>query len=196
MDEERTRPNGEVSSPTVLVAYASRHGSTKGVAERIAGRLEERGSRVDLLPVGQVGGVEPYDGVVFGSPVYNGAWLPEGEELVRANLGALAERPVWLFSVGSFGDRKRVVGPLMTREPRGIGGVCESIQPRDYRVFAGVIDRHQWPFFARLFLRALGGRLGDNRDWKDIDAWSVGIARALRPKALSMPGQEGACTLG
>ena len=68
----------------------------------------------------------------------------------------------------------------MKREPKGIRAFEEAIHPREYRVFAGVIDRHQWPFLPRLFYYALGGHLGDNRDWLDIDAWADGIGHALR----------------
>lgn len=62
-------------------------------------------------------------------------------------------------------------------EPRAGVACCE------YRVFAGVIDRHQWPFLSRLFFYALGGRLGDNRDWPAIDAWAEEIAHALAQRA-------------
>jgi menaquinone-dependent protoporphyrinogen oxidase len=77
----------------VLVAYASRFGSIRGIAD--------------------------------------------ADEFVRRNLDALATRPVWLFSVGTFGDRKPIVGPLMTREPTNIRALEQAIHPRDYRVFAG-----------------------------------------------------------
>jgi menaquinone-dependent protoporphyrinogen oxidase len=164
----------------VLVAYASRHGSTRGVAERVAARLEEHGSRAHVRPVDQLDDMDEYDAVVFGSPVYDGAWLPEAERFVRANVDELAGRQVWLFSVGTFGDRKRVFGPLMKKEPKGIASIRQALHPRDYRVFAGVIDRHQWPLASRLFYRALGGRLGDNRDWPEIDAWAERIAHALQ----------------
>jgi menaquinone-dependent protoporphyrinogen oxidase len=163
----------------VLVAYASSHGSTKGVAERIAATLARRGHRVELRSADAVARVDAYDAVVFGSAVYDQSWLPEGERFARGNAEALAGRPVWLFSVGTFGDRKRMIGRLMTREPRGIRELQRAIRPRDYRVFAGVIHRHQWPFLSRLFFHALGGRLGDNRDWNAIDAWANGIADAL-----------------
>lgn len=78
----------------VFVVYASAHGSTKGVAERIAARLRERGARVAL-------------------------------------------------------------------------------------VFAGAIERNQWPLLSRLFFRTFGGRFGDNRDWPEIDAWDDGIPQKL-----------------
>ena len=120
-----------------------------------------------------------YAAVVFGSPVYDRSWPPEAEAFVSDNRAALADRPVWLFSVGTFGDGKRVIGRLIAREPRGIAEIRQAIQPRDYRVFAGVIERRQWPARARLLFHALGGRLGDNRDWPAIDAWAEGIGRAL-----------------
>jgi menaquinone-dependent protoporphyrinogen oxidase len=176
----------EVNAPgsaQVLVVYASRYGSTVGIAERIASRLRQRGHRVELHPAGQVKDVRRFDAVVFGSAVFNQAWMPEGDEFVLRNRDVLARLPVWMFSVGTFGDRKRLVGPLMKREPKGIGTVTAAIRPREYRVFAGVIDRHQWPLFSRLFYHAFGGRLGDNRDWPDIDAWGDSIAQALRTPA-------------
>lgn len=171
---------------SVLVVYASKHGSTRGVAERVAARLGERGLRVELRPADRAGSPDAYDAVAFGSAVYNQAWLPDGEEFIRANQAALAGRPVWLFSVGTFSDRKHLIGPLMKQEPRGIGELRRAVEPRDYRVFAGVIDRRQWPFFSRLFYRALGGRLGDNRDWPDIDAWAENIADALAAAPASV----------
>lgn len=164
----------------VLVAYASRHGSTRGVAERIADRLRERGLEVELRPVGEAGDVAAHGAVVFGSPVYDQAWPPEGRAFVRDNAAALAARPVWLFSVGTIGDTTRLIGRLATREPHGIGRVRREIGPRGYRVFAGVIDRDRWPGPSRLLYRALGGRFGDNRDWPEIDAWADEIARTLR----------------
>jgi menaquinone-dependent protoporphyrinogen oxidase len=167
----------------VLVAYATRYGSTRGVAERIASRLGERGNRVELLRVDEVDGVSAYGAVIFGSAVFDQAWMSEAQEFVRRNQSGLASRPVWMFSVGTFGDHKRFIGRLMTREPRGIRGIQEAIQPRGYRVFAGVIDRHQWPFLSRLFYHALGGRLGDNRDWPDIDAWAEVISQTFHTPA-------------
>jgi menaquinone-dependent protoporphyrinogen oxidase len=160
----------------VLVAYATEHGSTKGVAERIAARLAEAGAQVDARPVDDLA---EYDAVVLGSGVYNQRWIPSAAGFLRANSAALAARPVWLFSVGSFGDTRRGIGKLMRREPREIGEFQDAIHPRDYRVFAGAIQRHQWPLPSRLFFHAFGGRFGDNRDWPEIEGWAKSIARAL-----------------
>lgn len=162
-----------------LVAYATGHGSTKGVAERIAARLTDRGHRVEVLAAEQIEDVAAFDAVILGSPVYDGSWLPAATELVRREAAGFAGRPVWLYSVGSFGDRHRLFGRMIRREPREIGELQRAARPRDYRVFAGVIERDRWPLKGRLVYRALGGRYGDNRDWPEIDAWADEIARAL-----------------
>jgi menaquinone-dependent protoporphyrinogen oxidase len=166
----------------LLVAYATGHGSTQGVAERIGARLRESGAGADVLTVDEAVGLDlpGYDAVVLGSPVYNQRWLPEADRFVEAHAESLAALPLWLFSVGTFGDTKRLIGGLMKREPRNIPDLLRRLAPREYRVFAGVIDRHQWPLFSRLFYYALGGRLGDNRDWDEIDLWARGIAQELR----------------
>jgi menaquinone-dependent protoporphyrinogen oxidase len=176
------RPAGSGAEPSVLVAYASRFGSTRGVAERIAATLEQAGVRVVCRAIAELEDLGEHSAAVIGSAVFNQRWLPEAESLVRGNRTALAALPVWLFSVGTFGDRKRLVGPLMKREPKGIGEVEAAIRPRGYRVFAGVIDRRQWPFLSRILYHAFGGRLGDNRDWEDIELWARVIAAELAPR--------------
>jgi menaquinone-dependent protoporphyrinogen oxidase len=73
----------------------------------------------------------------------------------------------------------------MKREPKGISALEQALHARDYRVFAGVIDRHRWSLLSRIFYHALGGQLGDNRDWAEIERWAVSIARELAPSASS-----------
>jgi menaquinone-dependent protoporphyrinogen oxidase len=162
----------------LLVVYASRHGATAGIATRIATRLVDSGASVDLRPVEEVEALDAYDAVVLGAPVYDQSWPPAAKAFVARNRDALAARPVWLFSVGAFGDTKRLIGPLTRKEPKGIGEIRAEIRAREYRVFRGVIHKHQWPFFSRVFFHAFGGRLGDHRDWPTIDAWADQIAAA------------------
>ena len=169
----------------VLVAYASRHGATRGVAERICERLHEAGLEADLRGVEHDGELPPGCAVVLGSPVYDQRWPPEADAFVQRHLPVLAERPLWIFSVGTFGDRRRGIGRLMTREPRGIDELREATRPRDYRVFAGVIRREQWPLPSRMLYHAFGGHLGDNRDWADIEVWADEIAAALTQAAAA-----------
>lgn len=171
--------SGDPRATTVLVAYASRHGATAEIAARIAARLVDSGTTVELLRVDEVATVDAYDAVVLGTPVYDQSWPPEGNRFVAENRDALAARPLWLFSVGSFGDTKRLIGPLTHKEPKGIAEILAGTRAREYRVFRGVIQKHQWPFRSRVLFHAFGGRFGDHRDWPTIDAWADRIAAAL-----------------
>lgn len=164
---------------SVLVAYASGNGSTQEVAMRIGARLRTAALRVVVAAVSDVDGVEGYDAVILASPVYGQRWLPAATEFAHEHAAALAGRQVWLFSLGAFGDTHRLVGRMMLREPRDIDELKRLLAPLQYRVFAGSIHRHQWPWASRQFFHLLGGRLGDNRDWAGIDAWVDGIARTL-----------------
>ncbi len=169
------------SRSRVLVAYQSRHGSTREIAERLAESLRVYGRwDVELRLAEELSTLDPYDAVVFGSPVYDGKWLPEAEAFVRGHLQALAARPLWLFSVGSFGDTQRLIGRFVTQQPRVIGFFLEALHPRSYRMFAGVIDAKLWPWYGRLVLRLFGRQAGDNRDWLEIDRWIEHIASDLQ----------------
>lgn len=163
----------------ILVAHASRHGATQEIAARIAGRLADAGLAAELRRVDEVEVLDDYDAVVFGAPVYDQSWPPEANDFVAEYREALSARPLWLFSVGAFGDTKRLIGPLTHKEPSGIAGIRADLRPREYRVFQGVIRKHQWPFWSRLFFHAFGGRFGDHREWDTIDAWADRIAAAL-----------------
>jgi hypothetical protein len=95
----------------------------------------------------------------------------------------LARKPVWLFSVGSFGDQHPIVGGLMKKEPREISEFEQTVHPRDYRVFAGFIDLDRWSAWGRLLFKALGGqamaRAAQRRDQIEMQ----NIDRLLSPLA-------------
>lgn len=84
----------------VLVAYASKHGSTQGIAERIAAIVPAGGLEVDLVAAEDAGDPADYDAFVTGSAVYASRWLAPASEFVQHNRALLAARPVWLFSIG------------------------------------------------------------------------------------------------
>jgi menaquinone-dependent protoporphyrinogen oxidase len=169
---------------TLLVAYASRHGATEEIAAHIAARIADTGSGVEVRHVDAVERVDAYNAVVFGAPVYDQSWPPEADGFVARHRDALAGRPLWLFSVVAFGDTKRLIGPLTHEEPKRIAETRSVLHPRDYRVFQGVIRKHQWPFWSRVLFHAFGGRFGDHRDWSVIEAWADQIALALRDELV------------
>lgn len=164
----------------ILVAFASRGGSTRAVGEAIARKLRAAGYAVDVRSADEVADLAAYDAVVLGSAIYDQAWLPEAREFVRRGVHLLAERPVWLFSVGSISSAQGwPLGALAEREPREIADLWKAIHPRDYHVFAGVIDPTRFSSIGQWVLRALTGRRNDLRDWDEIEAWAARIALGL-----------------
>ena len=158
----------------VLVAYASKHGSTQGIAERIAAIVRASGLEVDLAAAEDAGDPAGYDAFVIGSAVYASRWMAPASEFIRHHRALLAGRPVWLFSAGPAGRRI----PLPATLPLALAAVGDSIAARDHHVFRGAIDAGKLrgvEHLIRLFLPQ-----GDFRDWPDIEAWAAGIAGELR----------------
>jgi menaquinone-dependent protoporphyrinogen oxidase len=88
---------------SVLVTYATKYGSTQGIAERIATTLKAQGLKVELQPIMISRDVAGYEALVIGSAAYMGSWLKDAAEFVRRNRSILATKPVWLFSSGPLG---------------------------------------------------------------------------------------------
>jgi menaquinone-dependent protoporphyrinogen oxidase len=164
-----------------IVVYASKYGSTKGIAEFIAEKLRQRGTQAEAQQVDVVHSPADYDAFVIGSAVYMMHWLKEATEFVMRNRTVLANRPVWLFSSGPLGSDISVNDPKL--EPKEIAEFREAINPRDHRVFFGTLDSSKLGFAHRTTRKLPAARAmlpeGDFRDWKEIEAWASSIAQAL-----------------
>jgi menaquinone-dependent protoporphyrinogen oxidase len=187
----------------VLVVYGSRHGGTRGIAERIGDVLRVEGLDVDVAPADRATDVRDADAFVVGSGVYMGSWLKEAVEFVKRNEATLASRPLWLFSSGPLpgsSASKSLDDPLADalgpEDGPGSGGrkkiaeLSAATHPRAHRVFQGAFDPDDPP-------RAMSERLvrmmpasknllpaGDFRDWDAIEAWAREIAAAMRSPVL------------
>jgi menaquinone-dependent protoporphyrinogen oxidase len=174
----------------VLVAYATDHSSTRGVADRIADRLQQRGANAEARAVGDVREVSRYEAAVIGSAIHGGKWLPSARQFADRNAASLRERPVWLFSVSTVGDEESMFPPRVANRLRAwrketpeVAELRRLLHPREHRNFAGAIARSHWPATGRAFFRAAGGRYGDHRNWPVIDAWADLIAAQLHVKS-------------
>jgi menaquinone-dependent protoporphyrinogen oxidase len=182
----------------VLVGYATDHGSTGGVADRIANRLRQRGIDARARAVADVLEVPGYEAVVLGSAIHGGKWLPEARQFADRNAAPLRERPVWLFSVSTVGDQESMFPPWVAKRLRALRKETPEmtqmrrlLHPREHRNFAGVVTRSHWSATGRAFFLATGGRYGDHRDWPAIDAWADLIASQLGVPARRATRREG-----
>jgi menaquinone-dependent protoporphyrinogen oxidase len=173
----------EVTEIPVLVAYASKHGATREIAERVAQAMAAAGQRAQPRPVTAAGDLAGYDAFVVGSAVYMGHWQKETVEFVRRNRAVLAGRPVWLFSSGPLGTEPTdAQGQDLTvaAEPKELAELTEAIHPRGHRVFFGALDPGRLGLSERALRKLPAARAimpeGDFRDWAQIEAWARGIA--------------------
>lgn len=108
-----------MSTDRVLVAFASRNGSTAGVADTIAAELRTAGFAVDCRAVADVGDLEPYGAIVLGSGVFLTRRRSDGGGFIARYAEALRRRAVWLFSAGPIGgaDTATPDDPLCDESP-------------------------------------------------------------------------------
>ena len=69
-------------SKSVLVAYATRYGSTKEVAEKIGQIFIQSEFDVDVLPCKKVDALEGYQFIIIGAPYYVGSMLKDCEKFL------------------------------------------------------------------------------------------------------------------
>jgi menaquinone-dependent protoporphyrinogen oxidase len=159
----------------ILVAYASKHGSTQGIAEHIARRLTERGLTVEVRAAETVVDLGVPDAVILGSAVYAGSWMKEASEFARRFGDTLSAVPVWLFSSGPLGETVEDE----EEQPRQLAELRGSVGPRGHEMFFGALDRAQLSFGERMIAKAVKAPEGDFRDWDAIAAWADAIADEL-----------------
>jgi menaquinone-dependent protoporphyrinogen oxidase len=167
----------------ILVTYATRAGSTAGVAEAIGRQLAAKGLWVDVLDMGEVKELETYDAVVAGSAIQNRSWLPEAMLFMRVHRDELCQKPFALFAVCITlamreGDKYRPQVSDWLTPVRGL------VRPVSQGLFAGVLDLKKVPSFSdrlKFRLSILFGvwSEGDHRDWDAINAWADGLPARL-----------------
>ena len=163
----------------ILVTYASRFGSTEGVAKNIGKTLSENGMEVDVLPMRDVRDLSAYDAVVAGSAINGGAWLPEAMQFLRAYQNELKRKPFAAFLVCmtlTMKNAEQYRGHVST----WLDPVRALVRPVSEGLFAGGLDISKIPSFSdrlKFRLSVLFGvwKEGDHRDWDAIRKWTLEV---------------------
>jgi menaquinone-dependent protoporphyrinogen oxidase len=166
----------------VLVTAASRHGSTRGIADAVAETLREVGFDADVQSIDDVRSVEGYDAAVIGSAIYAGHWLSQARSFVDAYSDELVEMPVWLFSSGPVGDPPKPAG-----DPPDVSDLLARTRAVGHRTFAGQLDPATLGIGERLITTVIRVQPGDYRPWAEVRAWAREIAAALPAAQLAAP---------
>ena len=103
-----------------------------------------------------------------------GRWMKPARELAERSAGALAARPVWLFSSGPVGEPAKPAD-----NPVDVTKVRQASKARDHQIFTGKLVKKHLSFPDRAIASATRVQEGDFRNWAQIRGWAAGIADAL-----------------
>jgi menaquinone-dependent protoporphyrinogen oxidase len=160
---------------SVLVAYATRYGSTQEVAEAVAKVLRDGGRAVDVMPIRKVRALESYQMVVLGAPLYMFHWHRDAKGFLARHMKALKELPVAVFALGPFYQNEEKEWQEARRQLDSELAQFPWFAPCAREVFGGRFDPTKLRFPLRSFLKKMPAT--DFRDWNAIRAWAGNLAR-------------------
>jgi menaquinone-dependent protoporphyrinogen IX oxidase len=191
-----------------LLVYATRHGSTRDVAEAVADELRARFSEVDVSEARSAPPPDGYDAVVLGAPMIMG-WHRDARRYLRLHraqleavpfavfvtaasltedgLDAIHGVPVakdpWLVKRPGNADRlkRKERYALPSHYLKDIAAASVSARPRSIAFFAGSLDLTTMNIVEKLFvLLVVGATPGDGRHYDFVRAWASGLGDLLQ----------------
>ncbi len=178
---------------TILVAYATRYGSTREVAEAAAATLREHGLTVEVEAVRDAVVGDRHDGVVLAAPFYVGAMLKDAVRFLERERTALERLPVALLACGPLSADDDIAAARGQLDDALVK--LGWLQPVAAEMFVGKYDPHHLRVADRLLtalpaspLHGVGAR--DDRDWKAIRAWAAALPGLLQAAGGPADGQR------
>jgi menaquinone-dependent protoporphyrinogen oxidase len=165
---------------TVLVAYATKYGSTAETARMLARSLEQEGFRAEVRTVGEVKDLKPYSAIVLAAALYIGRLHKDARRFLAIWHGELMRLPVALLVPGpveaqdkQFKAAEEQLNKELARMP--------WFHPVARTIVGGKWDPAKLPFPFRWTLRKVPA--SDARDWSQVGAWAHEIAGKLQTPA-------------
>ena len=166
----------------VLVAYASKNGSTAEVARSIGVTLSDAGHHVDVRDAAVATDVDCYDAVILGGSLYMGRWHADARSFLRRHRAALETRALSVFALGPVTLEEDKVAGSRKQLDKALEQL--GVAPQLVTIFGGAVDPAKLHFpFSRMTET-------DARDWVAIEAWAhevdrrvVGTTRSVVPVA-------------
>ena len=161
----------------VLIAYATKHGSTHEVAETVAAHLAQAGVEAHTVPADRVRSLDEFQAVVLGAPIYMGRWHRDARAFLRRFRSELATRPLAVFALGPISDSAEQWDGARQQLYRALAHV-PGVEPVTVGLFGGAIVPETLHFpFSHV-------PAGDLRDWDSIRAWTERLPDALGLRVL------------
>ncbi|KAF2816641.1 uncharacterized protein BDZ99DRAFT_140595 [Mytilinidion resinicola] len=173
----------------ILVAYAGDDGSTRETAESISSYLAEDFPPTKVLPLTDVNPsvIPTYTAIVIGSTIHDTQWLPNAIAFLHDNSTALAEVPIYAFSVGAPAAMPKFIqGQWQKSEEKKIAQAIEKELKvkhpvlRGHKLFNENVEKEHAGRYTRAFFTRCGDHFGDAGNWKDVQKWAKKVAEDLR----------------
>ncbi len=206
--EETAGDQAAAAGGRALLVYASRHGSTREVADAVATELQSCFGTVDITEAAGAPAPSGYDAVIIGAPMIMG-WHRAAARYVKQHREALAHMPFALFITAASltqDDATEVGGVPVAKDPwlvkpprhagrlrrreryalpghylRGVQKACAPARPRSVGFFAGSLDLTTMNIFEKSFvLLVVGATPGDGRHWDFVREWAATVGPTLK----------------
>jgi len=187
----------------ILIAYTTSSGSTREVAEAVAGELTKDDTTVEVCRLEEVEDISPYKAVVVGGPMILG-WHRRAVKFLKQHQQALSQVPVAYFftamSLTRTGDTHLngvpiQIDPSLPKDAKNptrlsfreryatvegyLGPVLQSaplVKPVSVGFFGGKLDYSRLKLLQMLFVMLIvQAQPGDRRNWSAIRAWAAGL---------------------
>lgn len=161
----------------VLVAFATRFGSTREIVSAIVAELRSEGFDAHAAEATSALNPDDYDAFVIGSPLYGSKWMGAAGMFAAITSERIAGKPVALFSVGTLGVTNAEAGQAEHDAfITNLKAVAPKLNVIDDAVFTGYFERSNLPWYLRIIDRFAPTPQGDHRDWPAIQTWAKSVA--------------------
>ena len=165
-------------SNKVLVAYATRYGSTHEVAKMVAATLREEGLIVDVRSAAEVRDLGDYRAVVVGAPLYMFNWLKEARSFVARHRASLERVPVAVFALGPTADKEKDWQETRGQLDKVLAGF-PWLRPAAVELFGGKFDPARLTFPYTLIPAMKHMPASDIRDWDAVRNWAGRVFKSF-----------------
>jgi menaquinone-dependent protoporphyrinogen oxidase len=162
-----------------LVAYASKYGSTREVAEVVANVLAEHGHPADVRDAADVRDIGSYHGVVLGGGLYVGRLHRDALRFLKRHCEGLIALPLAVFAMGPSSLADDEVAKARAQLESSLAKV-PAVTPDAVAIFGGVVDPSKFRFPLNRMPAS------DARDWDAIVAWTGEVAGVFEAQEVPL----------
>ncbi len=164
----------------ILITYASKHGGTREIAERISEQFPAGQFDITLQPVESGTSPGDFDAVILGVALYMGQWRRRAVKYLKSHIQVLADKDTWIFLSGPTGEGDPDTMLEGRKVPGKLNPLVEKIRPREVKTFHGALFPERMGGMEKWIIKKVNAPVGDFRIWKDIETWGKNVATTLQ----------------